>query len=184
MSFALNEKDTLLLVVDVQERLAPAMDPELYGPLIANMRRFGAARSVLDLPVLMTEQYPKGLGPTVPPIREAFEGAGTLEKLSFSAMRDDGVAKALGESGRKSVVVAGMETHICVYQTARDLVAAGFRVHVLADGVASRTRDNYSIGLALIEKAGAAISSTETVLFDLLGRAGTDAFKAISRIVR
>jgi nicotinamidase-related amidase len=181
---SLNEKDTLLLVVDVQERLAPAMEPELYGRLIENLRRFGAARSVIDLPVMITEQYPRGLGPTVPPIREAFEGTTALEKISFSAMGDEGVAKALESAGRGSVVVAGMETHICVYQTARELVEAGYRVHVLSDAVASRTRDNYSVGLALMQKAGAAISSTETVLFDLLGRAGTDAFKTISKIVR
>src|SRR5688572_26242991 len=176
MSLALNQKDTVLLVVDIQERLAPAMDAVLYEMLMENMRRFGAARSVLELPVVITEQYPKGLGPTVPAIREAFEGVRALEKISFSAVGDDGIAKHLASLGRKTVVVAGMETHICVYQTARDLVGAGYRVHVLADGVASRTEDNYSIGLALMEKAGAAISSTETVLFDLLGRAGTDAF--------
>jgi nicotinamidase-related amidase len=183
-SLALDQKNTVLLIVDVQERLAPAMHAELYGPLVENMRRFGAARSVLDLPVVITEQYPQGLGPTVPPIKSAFEGTPILEKISFSAMGDEAVAKQLSTIGRKSVVVTGMETHICVYQTARDLVRAGFDVHVLADGVASRTRDNYSIGLALMEKAGAAISSTETVLFDLLGRAGTEAFKAISKLVR
>ncbi len=184
-SIALNEKDTLLLVIDVQERLAPAMAPVLYGRLIENMRRFGTARSVLDLPVIVTEQYPKGLGSTVAPIREALgDGGPAHEKISFSAMGDEGIAKALESIGRQSIVVAGMETHICVYQTARDLVDAGFRVHVLADAVASRTEDNYSIGLALMQKAGAAISSTETVLFDLLGRAGTDAFRTISKLVR
>ncbi len=183
-TLALNEKDTLLLIVDVQERLAPAMHPELYGPLIANLDRFGAARSLLGLEVLVTEQYPKGLGPTVAPVRAAFEGVTAHEKIAFSAMGDEGIAKAIESMGRQSVVVAGMETHICVYQTVRDLVDAGFRVHVLSDAVASRSRDNYSIGLALMEKGGAAISSTETVLFDLLGRAGTDAFKAISKLVR
>ena len=181
---AVDQNNTVLLIVDVQERLAPAMHPELYGALIENMRRFGAARSVLDLPVVITEQYPKGLGPTVPSIKSAFEGAPILEKISFSAMGDEAVAKQLSTIGRRSVVVAGMETHICVYQTVRDLTEAGFSVHVLADAVSSRTKDNYSIGLALMEKAGAAISSTETVLFDLLGRAGTEAFKTISKLVR
>ena len=183
-ALTLNEKDTMLLVVDIQERLAPAMQPELYGALVENMRRFGAARAVLDLPVVVTEQYPKGLGPTVAPIRDAFEGVAAREKISFSAMGDEGIAKTIEAVGRQSVVVAGMETHICVYQTVRDLVDAGFRVHVLADGVASRTRDNYAIGLALMQKAGAAITSTETVLFDLLGRAGTEEFKVISKLVR
>lgn len=181
---AVNEKDAVLLVVDVQERLAPAMEPELYGRLIENLKRFGAARSVLDLSVVVTEQYPKGLGHTVAPLQDAFAGVTPLEKIAFSAMGDEGIAKTLESIGRQSVVVAGMETHICVYQTVRDLVDAGFSVHVLSDAVASRTRDNYSIGLALMEKTGAAISSTETVLFDLLGRAGTDAFRAISKLVR
>jgi nicotinamidase-related amidase len=183
-TLTLNEKDTLLLIVDVQERLAPAMNPELYGALIENVRRFGAARSVLDLATVVTEQYPKGLGATVAPIRDAFEGVAAHKKISFSAMGDEGIAKAIEAAGRQSVVVAGMETHICVYQTVRDLVDAGFRVHVLADAVASRSRDNHAIGLALMEKAGASISSTEMVLFDLLGRAGTDAFKTISKLVR
>jgi nicotinamidase-related amidase len=174
----------ILLVVDVQERLAPAMHPELYGPLVENLRRFGAARSVLDLPVIATEQYPKGLGPTVEPVRGAFEGVVALEKMTFSAFADDAIRQAIEASGRRTVIVSGMETHICVYQTARDLAGAGYGVHVLADAVASRSRQSYEVGLDLIQRAGAVVTTTETVLFDRIGRAGTDAFKLVSKLVR
>lgn len=181
----LSERDTFLLVLDVQERLAPAMHPELGGPLMDNLKRFGEARRVLDLPVVVTEQYPKGLGPTVEPIRDAFEGINAVDKVEFSAWQGERTRAAIEAlAGRRCAVLAGMETHICVYQTAQDLLEAGFEVHVLADAVASRTERNYQVGLDLIRNAGGVITSTEVVLFDLLRRAGTDAFKVVSKLVR
>lgn len=181
----LSERDTFLLVLDVQERLAPAMLPERGGPLMENLRRLGEARKVVDLPVVVTEQYPKGLGPTVEPIRDAFEGVTAVDKVEFSAWQGEKTRQAIEAlAGRRCAVIAGMETHICVYQTAHDLLEAGFQVHVLADAVTSRTEQNYQIGLDLIREAGGIVTSTEVVLFDLLRRAGTDAFKTISKLVR
>ncbi len=174
---------TALVIIDVQERLAPAMAPEQYEPLVRNLERFGAARQALELPVVITEQYPKGLGPTVEPLRKAYEGINRLPKVTFSGMADEAIASAIAQTGAEQVVIAGMETHICVYQTARDL-AEKYKVHVLTDAVASRTQKNYEIGLGLIEASGGLLTSTEVVLFDLLGRAGGDAFKLVSKLIR
>lgn len=180
---SLSAEDTILLIIDVQEKLAPAMDPSLYGTMLKNLDRLLKARSVLPFEVVVSEQYPQGLGPTVPAVRELLSGVAPIAKTSFSVLGEPALAGALSRSGRKTVVVAGMEAHICVYQSVRAL-AATHRVHLLADGIASRTVDNWTIGKGLAERAGAVLTSTETVLFDLLGKAGTEAFKAVSKLVK
>ncbi|MBI4817533.1 MAG: isochorismatase family protein [Deltaproteobacteria bacterium] len=176
--------DAVLLIVDVQERLASAMDPTLGTRAILNLVRLGAARTLLGLPVIITEQYPKGLGPTVADVRSAYGDVPAHEKVCFEAVADHPIAAALWDTGRRTVLLTGMETHICVFQTARALCAEGFRVHVLEDAVASRTRDNWEVGLSLCAKAGAVRTSTEVVLFDMIGKAGSDDFRAISKIVK
>jgi len=181
--FKVNTDDTLLLVIDVQERLAPAMAPERFGRMLDNLERLGAAAKALQLPTVLTEQYPKGLGPTVSSVRTAFEGVPTLSKTSFSAMGDPEIAKAVQFAGKSTVLVAGMETHVCVWQTVRDLLPT-HRVHLLTDAVASRADANYEVGLNLAREAGAVLSSVEVVLFDMLEAAGGETFKAISKIVR
>jgi nicotinamidase-related amidase len=183
MDLTLRTDDTLLLVIDVQERLAPAMDGALLPRLLANLERLGKASAILGLPVILTEQYPKGLGPTLDAVKRDFADRPVLEKTCFDAAKDEATAMAIADLGRPKIIVAGMETHVCVYQTVRSL-AATHTVHVLADAVASRTLDNYETGLRLARAAGGLVTSTEVVLFDLLGRAGTDAFRAISRLVR
>lgn len=179
----LKTSDTLLLVIDVQEKLVPAMHPDLWDRMRANLGRLGAAAKLLNVPVVLSEQYPKGLGPTLGIIKESFEGAATFEKSVFDAAQEPAIKGQLDQAARPKILIAGMETHICVYQTVRSL-AATHQVHVLADAVASRSRENYDVGLDLIRRTGAVVTSTETVLFDLLERAGTDAFKTISKLVR
>lgn len=176
--------DTLLLVIDVQERLAPAMEPTSMGRMLKNLERLGAAREILGLPVVLTEQYPKGLGPTLPAVQAAFSGVAVQDKLAFSACGDPSIRGAIAAHGKGTVLVTGMESHVCVWQTVRHLLADGRSVHVLADALASRTEENYRIGLGLMERAGAVITSTEVVLFDMLEAAGTDTFKAISKLVK
>ncbi len=180
---SIKRKDAMLLVIDIQERLAPAMHHELYERMIENLTRFGQAVELLGLPVVLSEQYPKGLGATVEPVKNAFSSAKVLPKVVFDASGDATIAGAIRAEGRPKIVVAGIETHICVYQTVRSLVR-DHQVHVLRDAVASRTRENYEVGLELAEAAGAVVTSTETVLFDLLERAGTEEFRAISKLVR
>ncbi len=177
----LEAESSALLLIDVQERLASSM-PETRMLAMARAARilFGAARE-LSVQALYSEQYPKGLGPTLPDIAREFAGAERLEKLEFSAAAV--VAPALKPSV-KSVVLLGMEAHVCVCLTARDLAAQGLIVHVAADGVASRRDDHRELGLGLCARAGAIISSSETIVFDWMKRAGSDVFRRISALVR
>ncbi|MFO0727021.1 MAG: isochorismatase family protein [Myxococcota bacterium] len=175
--------DALVLIIDVQEKLHPAIEPGLRAQLEANLPRVVEASTAFGVPILVTEQYPKGLGPTLPWLKDRLPAA-PLPKLSFDALADPAVEAAFLASGRRTVIVAGMETHICVFQTVRSLVNRGIKVLVLADAVGSRTRQNYEIGLGLAKDAGAVISSTEAVLFDWVGGGGTEDFKLVSRLVR
>ena len=177
----LKREDTALLVVDVQERLAAAMEPEAAARMLGRLGALIEGARVLKLPIVATEQYPKGLGHTVAAIRERLGDAPVVEKLKFSAL-DDRVRPRL--SGRRNVVIAGMETHVCVYQSVRDLVLEGRHPVVCIDAVLSRTAVDREAGLELARAAGATLSSVEAVLFDLLGVAGTPEFKKISAAVK
>jgi nicotinamidase-related amidase len=172
-----------VLVVDIQARLTPAMPPETLARVLKYTRALIGAARELGLPVLATEQYPKGLGPLLPELRELLPSP-PLEKVHFSCGADPAFAAALEGTGRRQVIVCGMETHVCVFQTVRDLVAAGYEVHVCADAVSSRTEEHRRVGLELCREAGAVISLAETAIFDLLHRAATDEFKKISPLVK
>lgn len=179
----LHPGDCLLLVIDLQERLMPAMAPadseralRAAGILIEGARLF-------DVPTLASEQYPKGLGATVPAVQQALPSP-ALAKLEFSAYANPELRAAIDATGRRHAVLVGVEAHVCVLQTALDLLAAGFAVHVAADGVASRAPADKAVALELLRGAGAVVTVSETVVFQWCGRAGTDAFKAVSRLVR
>ena len=179
---ALSRERAALLVVDIQERLAPAMPEEVLAQVIRNTKILIEGAKVLDLPIVVSQQYPKGLGQTVAAIESILPPtAQRFDKVEFSA---GGLVQPDARNGRDQYIIAGMEAHICVYQTARELVARGLRAFVAIDAVCSRTKLNWKVGRDLIEKAGATVTSTETVLFELLGRAGTDEFKAISKLIR
>jgi len=138
---------------------------------------------VLDVPVLWLEQYPQGLGPTIPEIAAEMKGE-VIEKITFSAYDTEEFRKQLESLGRKKVLLAGIETHICVYQTAAHLLANGYEVEVLADCVSSRTKGNREIGLQKMMQLGAKLTSVEMALFEMQGIAKGDSFKAISKIVK
>ncbi len=182
----LSPASTVLLVVDVQERLAAAMPPEALERLVKNTGILLETAKLLGMKVLASEQYPKGLGPTLPALADRLRevGATPLPKTTFDACADLAIARALSDAAPRAVVIVGMETHVCVFQTARELVKRGYAAHVVADAVTSRREENRVLGLSLCERAGAIVTPTETVAFDLLGEAGTDAFKAVSRLVR
>lgn len=189
-ALALEPSSTALLIVDVQERLCAAM-PDRGESCIAACARLAAGMRVLGVPVMVTEQYPKGLGPTAPALREVLATfdppVQVFEKLAFGACGDAAFASALDarvEAGLRAIVVCGMEAHVCVYQSVRALAARGLRVHIALDAVASRDPRNVEIARGLWTASGAVVTSTETALFDLMGRAGTEAFKAVSRIVK
>ena len=134
----------------------------------------------MEIPIIVTEQYPKGLGRTAPEIADVLpEGVAPIEKVSFSAPRAEGFDLA----GRDQALVCGIETHVCVNQTALDLLAEGVEVQVALDAVDSRSEQNKAIGLERMERAGAVVTSVETALFELLGRAGTEEFKQVQKLV-
>jgi nicotinamidase-related amidase len=176
-----------LLVVDIQERLVPAMPEAALAQVVKNTRILIQAARTLHLPIVVSQQYPKGLGGTIAPIEEALAGAPDLhrfDKLEFSAEAAPAFAALAPKLGRDQWIVCGMETHVCVYQTLRGLVARGYQAHVAADAVSSRTKANWKIGLGLAERAGAIVTSTEVCVFDLLERAGSDEFKLLSKTIR
>jgi nicotinamidase-related amidase len=179
--FRLQRTEAALLVVDVQEKLAAAMPKEALERMLNRTSALVEGARVLGLPIVFTEQYPKGLGPTVPLLRERLAGLVAVEKLRFSAA-DDRVRAQL--RGRRQVLVAGMETHICVYQTVRELAEDGVLPVVCADAVLSRFEVDGRVGLQLAADAGAMVSTVETALFDLLGEAGSPEFKRISAAIR
>lgn len=186
MTDILNREEALLLVVDVQEKLVPAIHKELYPRSLRNMRIMIEAASILGLPMLLTEQYPKGLGPTVPEIESALEGKDfrRVGKVTFSCARDEEFLGALSEARRRQIIVIGMETHVCVYQTSVDLVRAGYSVFILDDAVSSRFLHNYQSGLAALRDAGCTVFSTETAVFQLLKVAATPEFRKVASLIR
>jgi nicotinamidase-related amidase len=177
---------TLLVVIDLQERLAAAMPAEPLARTVANTRILLEAAKLLGVPVLATEQYPKGLGPTLPAVAEQLNllAVEAISKLSFDACDEPRFAQALAQHAPQAVVVVGMETHVCVFQTARQLVRLGYVTYVVSDAVCSRRDENRVAGLSLAEHAGAIVTITESVVFDWTAKAGTDVFRAVSRLVR
>jgi nicotinamidase-related amidase len=175
-----------LLVIDVQERLTAAMPTDVLPMILRNIRILIESARQLDIPTLVSEQYPKGLGPTVESIRSALpNGSSPIPKRSFSCCGEAAFQPVFQQLGsRQDIILCGMETHVCVLQTALDLRKMGFNVYIAADAVSSRTKFNWRTGLELMQQAGAIIGSTETFAFGLLGTAGTDQFKAISRLVK
>ncbi len=175
-----------MLVVDVQERLASAMPKAAMTQLVANAALLLEAALLLGVSVAASEQYPKGLGPTVAPLAEKLRALGVepIDKLTFDACGEPRVAQAVALHSPSAVVVVGMEAHVCVFQTARELVRLGYAVHVVGDAVASRRELHRVMGLSLCERAGAFVTPAETVVFDWLRRAGTDEFRAVSRLLR
>jgi nicotinamidase-related amidase len=194
----LDRTHAVLLVIDIQERLIAAMPPAIAEQTVKNTAILIEAAARFGMPVVCSEQYPRGLGKTVAAVEVALAaaaagggsggggggGAGRvhrIEKLEFS-LAPHLLPLALPDAPQW--IVTGMEAHVCVYQTARDLLSGGGAVHVVADAVCSRTEANWRIGIDRLRDEDATITSTETTVFDLLGRAGTDEFKALSKLIK
>ena len=174
-----------LLIIDVQEKLLPAMSDQR---VVERCVRLVRSARTLDVPITISEQYPQGLGPTVEPIREALGYAGSvMEKVDFSCLRNGSLRERLHElrrQGRPQVVIGGIEAHVCVAQTAIDLEEQGFEAFVVADAVASRTKASRRLALARLLKTGADVVDSEMVLFEWLGKAGTPEFKELQVLVK
>lgn len=173
---------TALLVIDIQERLLPV----IAGGSAIVTRTSVAVRGAVELgiPLLATEQYPKGLGSTVAELAGLLEVTGLPDKLSFSACGVEKIDSELARLAPRSVIVAGIETHVCVMQTCLDLLERESTPVVLADCTGSRHEHDHRIALDRLRQAGAIITTVESVLFELTGRAGSDEFKAISKLVK
>jgi nicotinamidase-related amidase len=195
--FRLEAADAILLIVDVQERLSAVMKEQ--GEVIENIVHLIETAKCLGVPVLLTEQHPKGLGLTAPRIRAALSEYAPIEKITFSCCAAEGFQKSLKALGRKTVILCGMETHVCVLQTCVDLLEDGYAVHVAADCVTSRmgkvdgtgetdrmgaTGGNKAVGIEYMRQAGAVVTSCETVMFQLMKRADTRAFKTLSKTIK
>jgi nicotinamidase-related amidase len=182
----LDPAGSLLLVVDVQERLASAMPPPAMSQLVTNATLLLEAARLLGVSAVASEQYPKGLGSTVAPIAEKLRALGVqpIDKLTFDACSEPRVAEVIARRSPRAVVLLGLETHVCVLQTACELARRGYDVRVVGDAVASRREDHRAMGLSLCERAGAFVMPAETVVFDWMQRAGTAEFKAISKLLR
>jgi nicotinamidase-related amidase len=174
----LDPERAALVVVDVQDAFRPAVLD--FGETARNVAKLVQGAHILGVPVIVTEQYPKGLGHTVQEVAEHLDGAEPLEKMCFSAADADGFDLA----GRDQALVCGIETHVCVSQTAHGLLDQGVEVHVARDAVSSRTAENRDLGLHKMESSGAVLSSVETALFELCGAAGSDEFKRVQGLVK
>ncbi len=182
VKFRLHPENTAFVVVDIQEKLMVTM--EHRDKVYKNHRILMALARQLNIPVIKCEQYPKGLGSTVPEIAELLpQEHYTMEKVVFSAFGQD-LKNILQQINRKNIVITGTETHVCVFQTTRDLLEDGYNVHVVRDGVCSRFKENYLSGLQLMENMGAVINNTETIAFDMLQRSDTPDFKVVSAILK
>lgn len=172
-----------LILVDIQTKLQAAMPPAELATTIKNCGILAQAATLLEIPAVLTEQYPKGLGETMPELLALLPNIKPIEKLHFSAMDEARFARQLTKD-RAQVMLAGMETHICILQTAMDLIANGKQVFVVEDAVISRNPTNKANAIARMRDAGCVITNTESVIFEWLGKAEGDAFKTLTRLVR
>ena len=175
-------KDSILVVIDMQERLVPAM--QAPARTLKNARLLLTAARACDVPALLTEQYPNGLGRTVPEIAIAAGDSPIIEKMHFSCMEDAVFHERFMKFNRKQAILAGMEAHICVVQTAASLIENGYEVFVVSDATASRTTESEQACQTRLNASGAHIVTTEMVIFEWLGKAGTPAFKSLLPLIK
>lgn len=181
--------EAVLVVVDIQERLSAVM--ERRGAILSATIRLVRTAGLLGMPIIATQQYPKGLGESEPALIEALaaaESAGShvarIDKLDFDCFGEPQFVQALEATERRQIILSGMETHICVTQTALSALRAGYEVHVVADACCAREDAAHEIALARLRAAGSPVTTTESVMYEAVGRAGTDEFRALLGIVK
>jgi isochorismate hydrolase len=180
----IEREEAVLIIIDVQDVLMKKMNQEVGKNVIQNIRTLLTFAKEMAIPILMTEQYPKGLGKTVPEIKMELGSILPIEKVSFSCCGVETFNEKLNRLGRKQVILSGIETHVCMLQTAADLIQKGYEIHVVADAICSRRKLDWEIGLRWMEKRGAMISTTEIIAFQLLKEAGTEEFRGLSKLLK
>lgn len=178
----LSSENAAMLVVDVQGKLARMMHEKEF--FFENIQKMIKGAKILDIPIIWIEQYPKGLGVTIPEVADLLTNLKPVEKITFNACLNENFVQVISSINRKQVIIVGMETHICVYQSTIGLLDLGYDVHIISDAVSSRTIENKKIGLEMMKSAGAHLTGTETVLFELLQVAEGDKFKEVLQIVK
>lgn len=178
----INTENTVFLMIDIQEKLVYMLKNS--AEIAKNNFVLANAASILNVPVILTEQYPQGLGSTINQVKSFVDENNIFEKTSFSALNVEEVKSALEKTGRKKVVLTGIETHICVYQTARALLDAGYEVYVVKNACASRSKKDYRTALELMRDYGAKLTCVETVLFELLGSSKHPNFKEVQLLIK
>ncbi len=178
----LDRESTGMVIVDVQDKLIQAMSRKQR--VVDNMLKLIHLAKIFDLPVILTEQYPEALGPTLPEIGESLPATEPISKLHFNCCEVDAFNNRLDSESLENLIIAGVESHICVFQTCLALVERGYKVHVPQDAVDSRTEENWRVGLGLMSKAGAYVTSTETIIYQILKKSGTREFKEMLKLVK
>jgi nicotinamidase-related amidase len=178
----LDVANTVLIVIDIQEKLSRVIYQR--ENLISNLQKLIKGIQVLEVPIIITEQYPQGLGPTIQEVASLTTDIPPLPKTSFSCYGDEKFLHKFESLHRKQVLVCGIESHVCVYQTVSHLVSAGYETHVVTDAISSRTPENRQTGFDMMSQIGARPTSTEAVLFELLKVAEGERFRKISQIVK
>lgn len=186
MSTALcDAQQSQLLIIDIQERLASAMSDSILESVLRNSKTLITAAAQLNVPIIQTEQYPKGLGPTHAELADlAGEQTTILEKTCFSGCGANGIETLLADSQRQQWIITGMESHICVLQSCMELLEQNKTVVIVEDAVCSRTKTNFRNAIERMRKAGAIIANTESVLFEWLRDASHPEFKTLSKLIR
>lgn len=179
---AIDRRDAVLVLVDMQCALADAM--ERRDAVVGTSVLLARTAAILDIPVLVTRQYPKGLGDTVPELLEAVSSAPVIDKVTFSCLAEQSFRDRLEDLGRRQVVLAGMETHICITQTALALLAEEYRVHVVADATCSRRGADHERALGRLRSAGVQVTVAESVVYEALERAGTPEFRSVLELIK
>ena len=180
-NFHLNREDVVFTFIDIQDKLLKAMYNK--DQIVKNSTVLAKVASTIGAEAIYTVQYPKGLGFTNEEVKAPLKDKKEFGKLTFNSYGEKKKKKEFDSLGKKQVVLCGMETHICVFQTVRALLEAGFEVFVAADALGSRSEENSKNGMELLREMGAVISNTETILFDLAGIAGTDEFKTLQKLI-
>jgi nicotinamidase-related amidase len=178
----LDKEKTGLLIIDVQEKLMQVMGRRQR--VADNIAKLVLLSKLFDFPVILTEQYPKWLGPTLPEVAESLPACQPISKLHFNCCDVDAFNHRLDSEDLRNVIITGVESHICVFQTCVSFLKRGYRVHVPQDAVDSRTNENWRVGLDLMKQAGAVITSTETVIYQILKKAGTKEFKQMLKVIK
>lgn len=180
--FYINREEALLLIIDIQEKLLPSINKG--DSVIDKNDILISTANNLNIPIIYTEQYPSGIGPTVEKLKKNLNNAVKFEKMTFSACLEDGFLEHLKKANKKKIIVTGTETHVCVLQTIRDLLNNGYMVFVPIDAVGSRQEEIKNNALSLIRDMGAVISNTESIAFDLIQKSGTPEFKQVLKLIK